>query len=103
MKRALKRIGYCAGTLVLLFLLFIGTEHFRGKRALTHRLNDLRAKGQVASVAALGPKQPAPDRNAAIALISLSNRLESVVTNLDDLPPMLRFVQAGRAIVRWRL
>jgi len=102
-KRALKRIGYCAGTLAALFLLFIGIEHFRGKWALNHRLTDLRAKGQVASVAALEPKQPAPAQNAAIALISLSNRLESVVTNLDDLPPMLRFVRPGRAIVRWRL
>src|SRR6266404_532605 len=103
MKRALKRIGYCAGTLALLFLLFIGTEHFRGKRALNHRLNDLKATGKVVSVAALEPKRPAPDQNAAIALISLSNRLETVITSLDELPPTLRFVSPGRAIVAWRL
>jgi hypothetical protein len=98
----LKAIGYCIGALILLFLLFLAFEHFRGKSALTHRLAELKARGEVLSVAALEPKHPMPEQNAAIALFSLSNRFETV-TNLDDARPPLRIASPGRAIVAWRL
>jgi len=103
LKRALKTIAYCAGILALLFLLFIAAEHFRGKRGLNHRLNELRAKGQVLSIVDLEPKRPAAEQNVAITLINLSNRLETVITNMGDLPLTLRFVSPGRAVVPWRL
>jgi hypothetical protein len=102
-KRRLKRVGFCAGTLVLLFILFVAIEHGRGSWALNHRLEGLKAKGEELSVAALEPKRADADQNAFLALVQLSDRLSVVFTNLEDSPPSLRFVAPGRVIVAWRL
>lgn len=102
MKRWFKRIGYCAGALACL-ILFIAVEHFRGKWALNHRLRASKTQGEVLLVAALKPKRPTADENTAMALISLSNQLETVLSSLEKSPPTLRFAAPGRSIVAWQL
>ncbi len=86
-----------------LALLLVVVEHFRGKWALNRRLSELRARGEVLSVAALEPKRPAVDQNATPALMGPSNRLATVMSDLDKPPPTLRFASPGRVVVAWQL
>jgi len=103
LKRWLKRIGLCAGGLVLLLLVFALEEHVRGRRALNKHLSRLRANGEVYSVAALEPKHPPADQNAFVDLTNLADRLKPIVKHLDDAPPQFRFAAPGKEIVAWRL
>lgn len=103
MKRWLKRITSCAGVLALLLLLFLGFEHVRGNWGLSRRLSELKSRGEVLSVSALQPNHPPGDQNAADGLISLSNRLQTVMSNLDNTPPTLRLASPGHAIVAYEL
>ena len=103
MKRRLKRIGFCAGGLALLFLIFALEEHARGRWALNQHLSRLKANGEVYSVAALQPKHPPAEQNVFAALTSIANRLEPMVKHQDDAPPPSRFAAPGKAIVAWRL
>ena len=102
-KRWLTQIVFLTSLLLWLLLLFIAVEHLRGTWALNRRLDGLKSRGEVLSVAALEPKRPSPGQNAAMDLISLSNRLETVMSNLDNTPPTLRLASPGHAIVAWRL
>jgi hypothetical protein len=63
----------------------------------------LQANGERFSISALEPKRPSIDRNAFLNLVALTNQLETIMTNLGDLPPSLRFGAPGRAVVAWRL
>jgi hypothetical protein len=89
--------------MLLLLVVFLSTEHFRGKWALNRRLRALRANGEQLSIPALEPKRPNADRNAFLDLVALTNQLESIMTNLCDLPPSLRFGAPGKVVVAWRL
>jgi hypothetical protein len=102
-KRLLTRFILFVSVLFWVLLLFVAVEHLRGNWALNRRLNALKSSGEVLSVAALEPQHPSADQNAAIGLISLSNRLDTVMSNLDNTPPMLRLSSPGHAIVVWRL
>jgi hypothetical protein len=102
-KRRLKWIGFCAGGLVLVLVVFAVEEHERGRWKLNGHLHRLRAKGEVYSVVALEPKHPPAEQNAFADLTNIANRLEPIVIHLDDAPPPLRFAAPGKEIVAWRL
>ena len=102
-KRWLTRIVFGATVLLWFLLMFGAVEHLRGSWGLNRRLNALKSQGEVFSVAALEPNRPSADQNVALGLISLSNRLETVMSNLENTPPMLRLASPGHAIVAWRL
>jgi len=89
--------------LLLLLALSITVEHVRGRCMLHHRLNQLKAKGEILSSAALRPKPLSQQDNAALDLLSLSNRLGTVMSNLDNTPPTLRFSSPGQAVVVWQM
>jgi len=101
--RWLTQIVFLASVLLWLLLLFVAVEHLRGTWALNRRLDGLKSRGEVLSIAALEPKRPSRGQNAAIDLMSLSNRLETAMSNLDNTPPALRLASPGHAIVAWRL
>src|SRR5689334_16977518 len=103
MKRWVKRLGIGLGVCILCFIVFVTIEHFRGKWALQQRLAELRKQGEELSVAALEPKRPPADQNAALFLLPLTNRILSLKTNLENIPPSLRLAAPGRAVVAWRL
>ncbi len=103
MKRFLIRIVLSVSVLFWVLLLFVAVEHLRGNWALNRRLSALKSSGEVLSVAALEPQRPSADQNAATGLMGLSNRLDTVMSNLDNTPPMLRLSSPGHAIVAWRL
>ena len=70
---------------------------------LSRRLSALEARGEVLSVTALKPQRPPADQNAVLVLMSLTNRLKSVLTNSSAYPPSLRFAAPGKAILTARL
>jgi hypothetical protein len=102
-KRLLTGIIICASALVWVLVFFIAEEHLRGSWALNHRVNVLKSRGAILSVSALEPHRPSIGQNAAIGLMSLSNRLATVMSNLDNTPPLLRLCDPGHAIVAWKL
>jgi hypothetical protein len=99
MKRWSKRLGYCVAGLTVVFMLAVLAERLRGERALSAQLNALAVKGEVLSLGELKPKRPASDQNLFAVLLALTNRLESIASNLDIAPPSLRLTSPGRAVV----
>jgi hypothetical protein len=98
-KRWLKRLAYLAAALALLLVLAVLTERIRGERALSARVNELSTKGEVLSLAKLKPIRPPSDQNVFAELLTLTNRLSVIASNLDSAPPSLRLTSPGRAVV----
>jgi len=63
----------------------------------------LLAKGEIFSIPALEPKRPSANQNAFLDLVALTNQFRTIMTNLGDLPPPLRFAAPAKAIIAWRL
>jgi len=101
-KKARKLVLWCALIFGLLVLIAGGIERCRGARAYHTRLNELKLHGEKLSVAELKPEVPPTNQNAALEVLDLSNRVSAVVSNLGSVPPSLRFVEPGKAIVNWR-
>jgi hypothetical protein len=101
-QRGLKILGTFAAAVMILLVVCVAVEHVRGRWALGRRLKDLEAHAEKLSVVAVEPKHPSADLNCFADLVKLTNRLSTVVTNIDP-PPSLRFVAPSRAIVAWRL
>ena len=102
-KKWLRLIAVWLGALFLVFVLFIGVEHFRGARALAARKSELRAQGEKLAYTELIPPRPAADQNAFPALMALTNQLEKVSESLRSTPPSMKLVAAGRAVVSWQM
>ena len=103
MRRWLKRLGVSAGAIIILLVVVLSAEHFRGKWALNRRLRELEPKGERFSIATLEPNHPSADQNACLALVALTNQLKTIMTGLGDPPPTLRFAAPGKAVVAWQL
>lgn len=102
MKGRIKKLSVLAAVFVAVLMLFLVVEHFRGSWALNHRLNELKARGEVLTVAPLLPKPVEPDRNAFLVLATLTNRAEGILTNLSQAAPSMQFVEPGKALVVWQ-
>ena len=103
MKRWCKRLAYLAAGLALLLVLLVLEERIRDKWALSARLKALAVKGESLSLAELKPKRPTSDQNVFTKLLTLTNRLGVIVSNLDIAPPSLRMTSPGRAVAVARL
>jgi hypothetical protein len=101
-RRGVKISGSLAGAVVVLLMIYVAAEHVRGRWALNRRLKDLAAQSERLSVSAVEPKRPPIDQNGFAELAKVTNRLASVVRNIEP-PPSLRFAAPGRAVVAWRL
>ena len=102
LKRRLRQLGWLLGIIAILVALFIGVEHVRGHQALKARLGELKAKGEQFAVAALEPHRSSGERNAALALLALTNDLSRLQSNLLVLPPTGRFTAPGRVMTVWQ-
>lgn len=102
LKRWLKRLGFTGVGLLGVLALFVAVEQGRGRRMLNRRLSTLEARGEILTVEALEPERAALAENAFQAVLSLSNALATVATNVT-LPPAMRFVAPGRALVTAKL
>jgi hypothetical protein len=103
MKHWSKRLVLLCGGLVLLFVVFVLVEHFRGEWALNARLKALTAKGEVLSFTELKPKRPAPEQNALTELLARSIQIRAGFSNLNMAPPSLQLTPSGRAVVAAKL
>jgi hypothetical protein len=104
MKRWVKRVFYVAAGLLVLLLLGLVTERVRGEWALRSRLKDLARRNERLSLTELKPKRPPSEQNVFAELLTLTNRINDLVTNLDQVsPPSLRLSSPGKGVVLARL
>ena len=99
-KRWCKRLAYVAAGFVLILALALLVERIPGGWALSNRLTDLARRGERLSLSDLKPKRPTSDQNVFTELLTLTNRVSAVVSNLDLVsPPSLRLSSPGKAVV----
>jgi hypothetical protein len=101
-RRGAKIVGSLIAAALLLLVAAVAVEHVRGRWALHRSVKGLEARGEKLSVAAVEPKHPGADQNGFADLAKVTNRLSTVMTDMDP-PPSLRFAAPGRAVVAWRL
>ncbi len=102
-KKRLHQLVWVLGCVAVLLGCFIGVEHLRGRIALNARLKELKAKGERLTVAELESPRVAGEKNAAPPLLSLSNQISQLHSNLIELPPCGRFTEPGRMMAGWQV
>jgi hypothetical protein len=84
------------GALLLLAAGFVAVEHFRGQRALSRELSQLRAKGETISVTELTPPMPAADADGGPPFLGAGSRLGAGGVDVNDVPGAWRSVAPGK-------
>ena len=98
-------MAYFAVGWVVVCMLVLLAECIRGERALNSRLKTLALKGEALSLAEWKPKRPPSDHNLFTELLTRTNRIEVIATNLDVALPSLRLASpaGGRPLAgHWR-
>jgi len=94
---------WSSAAFLALIVCFLLVEHVRGKIAYRRHVKELTRNGEQLSIAAMEPKRPSPDQNAAPLLSPLTNAIETSAATWQNPPPALRFPEPGKALVTWRL
>ncbi len=97
-----KRFAWIFSILVFAVAVFAVSEHLRGKSMLERRIARLKSSGEKLDVAVFLPEPVAPERNAFTILATLTNRPESILTNLSSGPSLMPFIEPGKTVVIWK-
>ena len=87
------------GLVLVLLVLFVSVEHFRGRIGLAAKLKELGGNKEKLTVAELIPTRSSREQNAALDILSATNLQQNARDIVGELPPIMKLAAPGKAIV----